>query len=148
MARKLINEMTPEEKKAFTSAGGKASVVARRKQRDIAAQFQSAMDIASHYTIRQINKKLKEKSLTNEVRESLRQEKEILETSNIFVLQALKIVKSAKTTSGSKLGAIQIGLEHTYGKPKQKTELELNKDLPAPIFNITFTDGTDNKSAG
>jgi hypothetical protein len=147
MPRKLINEMTPEEKKAFTSAGGKASGESRRKQRDIAIQFQTAMDIASTYSIRQIKKKLKEKGLSAEAREQLTQEMEILKASNIWVLQAIKIVKSAKTTSGAKLQAAQLGLEHTYGKPKQKTELELNKDLPAPIFNISFTDGTDNKSA-
>jgi hypothetical protein len=134
-----FNEMTPEQRSEFGRRGSKASQEAKRKKKEMGILFEKAIEIFTQNQIKGYNEKLKKATLKEEIG-VLNLNKKVLEAGGVVVLTMMQILTSKKTSPGTKLMAADMIMDRIEGRPRQKTDLTIDSDLPPPIFNITYID--------
>lgn len=110
---KPFNSLTEEEQRKIASNGGKKSVEARRKKKDLKERFKIGLEIFSEMKA----KKLKELGDDEGA--------EIVKEIGIETYTLLNIV-SEEENSQTKISAINDILDRTEGKPVQKNVLDAN----------------------
>lgn len=110
---KPFNSLTEEEQRKIASNGGKKSVEARRKKKDLKERFKIGLEIFSEMKA----KKLKELGDDEGA--------EIVKEIGIETYTLLNIV-SEEENSQIKISAINDILDRTEGKPVQKNVLDAN----------------------
>ena len=125
-----FNELTQEEQRKIASDGGKASVVARAKKRDlkqrIAATWELATEMKRKGFIREIKDLIQNSTPENDVKiELLRDKIKVLGVGGAEMLTLMEIIDNEKVSPLARVTAIQNLLEHEFGKSQSNDTLKV-----------------------